>query len=239
MNCNYFIFFDIFQKIIYFTLKNLNRTEKLFHISRSVSQDLASLNIQRGRDHGIPGYTEYRRYCNMTYPRDFDDLKKEIPNREVRELLRKLYGDVRNIDLWPGGMLEEVIEGSKLGPLFMCMIVDQFKTLRDGDRYRNQIFLIKLFLLNIIFKRFWYQNPGVFSPAQLNELKKTSLAKIICENSDNIDYIQKDVFLNAKFPNEMLKCSSLEDVSLEPWRNCCEDNAKGMFIKIHNIFSKK
>jgi peroxidase len=106
----------------------------LFHITRSVSQDLASLNIQRGRDHGIPGYAEYRRYCNMTYPKDFDDLKKEIPNREVRNLLKKLYGDVKNVDLWPGGMLEEVIEGSKLGPLFMCMIVGQFKALRDGDR---------------------------------------------------------------------------------------------------------
>jgi hypothetical protein len=62
----------------------------------------------------------------------------------------------------------------------------------------------------------------------LNELKKTSLSKIICENSDNINNIQKDVFINAKFPNEMVKCSSLENVSLEPWRNCCEENAKGL-----------
>ncbi len=134
----------------------------------------------------------------MSNVKDFDHLKKEMPSREVRMILKKLYGDVRNIDLWAGGILEETIEGSKLGPLFMCIIVNQMKALRDGDR-------------------FWYENPEVFTPAQLAELKKTSLARIICENGDNINLIQKDVFLNAKFPNDMVKCSSLEEVSIEPW----------------------
>jgi hypothetical protein len=59
-------------------------------------------------------------------------------------------------------------------------------------------------------------------------LKKTNLAKIICENSDNIEYIQEDVFLNAKFPSQMRKCSEIEDISLEPWKNCCQDNLSGL-----------
>jgi peroxidase len=66
--------------------------------------------------------------------KDFDDLRKEISSKQVRAILKQLYGDVRNIDLWPGGMLEDVVEGSKLGPLFMCIIVEQMKALRDGDR---------------------------------------------------------------------------------------------------------
>ncbi len=102
---------------------------------RSVSQDLASLNIQRGRDHGLPGYTEYRRYCGMSDVKDFDDLMNEIKDEEVRFILRRLYGDVRNIDIWPAGMLEDVLPGSKLGPLFMCIIVNQMKAVRDGDRF--------------------------------------------------------------------------------------------------------
>jgi peroxidase len=65
---------------------------------------------------------------------DFDDLKNEISSRENREKLRKLYGHVRNIDLWPGGILEDPLEGSKVGPLFMCIIVNQMKSIRDGDR---------------------------------------------------------------------------------------------------------
>lgn len=190
-------------------IMNSELTEHLFHITRVISQDLSALNIQRGRDHGLPGYVAYRRFCNMSDVNDFDDLKNEIPDAEVREVLRELYGDVRNIDIWPGGILESPIEGSKLGPLFMCIIVDQMKSVRDGDR-------------------FWYENPGVFTPAQLSELKKTTLARIICENSDGINHIQEDVFLNAKYPTGMKKCSDIESVSLEPWRNCCKDNISGL-----------
>lgn len=67
----------------------------------------------------MPGYAAYRKYCNLTEAKTFDDLKKEISSREVREILKKIYGDVRNIDLWPGGILEDTVEGSKLGPTFM------------------------------------------------------------------------------------------------------------------------
>ena len=65
---------------------------------------------------------------------DFEDLKNEISSKQLRDVLKKLYGDVRNIDLWVGGILEDVVEGSKLGPLFMCIITEQMKVLRDGDR---------------------------------------------------------------------------------------------------------
>ena len=70
----------------------------------------------------------------MADAKSFDDLRKEISSAEVRKILKNLYGDVRNIDLWPAGILEDVLPESKLGPLFMCIISDQMKALRDGDR---------------------------------------------------------------------------------------------------------
>lgn len=133
-------------------IMNNELTEKLFHIVRSISQDLAALNIQRGRDHGLPGYTEYRRYCQMSDVNDFEDLKSEIADDEVRDILQKLYGDVRNIDLWAGGILEDLLPESKLGPLFMCIIEDQMKTVRDGDRLiflcKNLCFVLFFLILN-------------------------------------------------------------------------------------------
>lgn len=52
--------------------------------------DLAALNIQRARDHGIPGYNEYRKFCNLTKAKTFDDLTKEIPANIV-ERLKNVY----------------------------------------------------------------------------------------------------------------------------------------------------
>ena len=41
--------------------------------------DLVSLNIQRGRDHGIPGYVEYRKICQVGPSHSFEDLINNIP----------------------------------------------------------------------------------------------------------------------------------------------------------------
>lgn len=136
--------------------QNLNDQliDHLFTSAHAVSLDLAAMNIQRSRDHGIPGYTEWRTVCNMSRAESFDDLKNEISDNDVRNKLKELYGHPGkthltpifaqhylpffflsgNIDVWVGGILEDQVAGGKVGPLFQCLLVEQFKNLRNGDR---------------------------------------------------------------------------------------------------------
>lgn len=48
--------------------------------------------------------------------------------------------------------------------------------------------------------RFWYENffePSAFSLKQLSTIRETTMASIICENTDDIGMIQPNVFQQA------------------------------------------
>uniref|UniRef100_A0A8C4F3R0 Peroxidasin n=1 Tax=Dicentrarchus labrax TaxID=13489 RepID=A0A8C4F3R0_DICLA len=188
-------------------LLNTELTERLFSMAHAVALDLAAMNIQRGRDHGIPPYNDYRTFCNLTSAQTFDDLRNEIKNPNVREKLQRLYGTPLNIDLFPALMAEDLVPGSRLGPTLMCLLATQFKRLRDGDR-------------------FWYENPGVFTPAQLTQLKQASLTRVLCDNGDNITRIQQDVFRVAELPHGYGSCDDIPQIDLRMWQDCCEGKNK-------------
>ncbi|XP_074062925.1 putative oxidoreductase PXDNL isoform X5 [Macrotis lagotis] len=202
-------------------LLNLELTEKLFSMAHSVALDLAATNIQRGRDHGIPPYTDFRVFCNLTSVENFEDLHNEIKDPNIREKLKKLYGTPLNIDLWPALMVEDLIPGTRVGPTLMCLFVTQFQRLRDGDR-------------------FWYENPGVFTPAQVTQLKQASLAHVLCENGDNIQQVQADVFLKAEYPQGYMNCNEIPKIDLRVWQDCCEDcGTRGQFRAFTPEFRRK
>ncbi|PAV79596.1 hypothetical protein WR25_00311, partial [Diploscapter pachys] len=167
-------------------------TEKMFG-----STDLGTLNIQRGRDHGIPSYNQMREFCGLKKATNFEDFSDMILDKNLRVGLSKNYNSADDVDFYVGAMLEDPVVGGLVGTTLSCIIGEQFKRLRNGDR-------------------FYYENPGAFTDAQLEQIKKASLSRIICDNADNFELIQQDAFLLAG--SQLTPCSKLAKVDLSPWR---------------------
>ena len=101
-------------------------TNHLFESRRGTGGlDLVALNIQRGRDHGIRSYNDYRATCAVGRARTFEDLE-DYMSAEAVQKLKTLYRHVDDIDLYVGGFLERPHRDSILGPTFKCIIADTF-----------------------------------------------------------------------------------------------------------------
>ncbi|KAL5499931.1 hypothetical protein EMCRGX_G011405 [Ephydatia muelleri] len=153
--------------------------------------DLASLNIQRWRDHGLPPYTIVKNFC-----KNFYGVSSGFEHQLTFIRLLQTYGSLDTADLWVGGLSEERLPNSVLGATFACIFANTFANLRDGDR-------------------FFYQAPGVFTPQQVAEINKASLSRIICDNSDGITQIQPSAFLGNQ---SRVSCCNLPAPDLSQWK---------------------
>lgn len=133
--------------------------------------DLASLNIQRGRDHGVPGYNDMREAMGLVRVTQFGQITSDP---ELADALFDTYGEVNEIDLWVGGLSEDAVSGSQLGELFQEVIVQQFTAVRDGDR-------------------FWWEQH--LTADERDQVRDTTLAEIIRDNTDIGSEIQDNVFI--------------------------------------------
>jgi peroxidase len=88
--------------------------------SDSKRWSLPALNIQRGRDHGLPGYNAYREKCGLNRARKFEDLTNMAPS--TVEKLKTLYASVEDVDLFVGIYSEFPMERSLVGPTAGCKL---------------------------------------------------------------------------------------------------------------------
>ena len=67
--------------------------------------------------------------------------------------------------------------------------------------------------------RFWYENPSVFRPEQLIQLKQTTLAKVLCDNGDLLLHSKRDVF---SMDSELVRCDVIPSIHFAFWAaDCC------------------
>jgi peroxidase len=145
------------------------------------------------------GYNTYRKFCKLENAKTFDDTLNEIQDPENRRVLKELYDDDPNlVELWVAGIAETPSDGGVVGPTLRCVVGEQFRRARDGDR-------------------FFYENKGIFSPRQVQEIKKTSISRIFCDNLKEIVSIQKNAFrssINQPRPS----CAEIPTMSLCAWK---------------------
>jgi hypothetical protein len=134
--------------------------------------DLASLNIQRGRDHGLSDYNTTRAVFGLPRVTSFAQITANV---DVQHELQELYRSVDNIDLWVGALAEDHLRGASTGPTITAILRDEFNRARDGDR-------------------FFFTHDPAFTPDQVESLAETTLADVIRRNT-GITNLQENVFL--------------------------------------------
>ena len=163
--------------------------------------DLATINIARGREVGLPSYVDvYNQLFPDSVISSFDDLPFREGLAGKDGLFAQAYEDVQDIDLIFGGLAEVPdSHGGLLGATFTHILADQFSRVRDGDRffYKNE-----LEELNVLYPEF----------------ANVSLSNILRDNVDS-NFLVFDNAFDVPYENSffgddernILKGSSLND----------------------------
>ncbi|KAK3097142.1 hypothetical protein FSP39_006748 [Pinctada imbricata] len=147
--------------------------------------DLAALNIQRGRDHGLPSYREWRYRCTGRWAYTFEPNAMGLSDHSQFEAINlgNTYSHVGDIDLFTGGMTETRLPGALVGPTFACIIGQQFQNYKRGDRFfyeredpvmaftPGMLFLIfhqNICLILSIFVPRFRESAGTLKPSRLS-----------------------------------------------------------------------
>ncbi|XP_011920592.1 PREDICTED: dual oxidase 2 isoform X2 [Cercocebus atys] len=121
--------------------------------------DYVASSIQRGRDMGLPSYSQALLAFGLDIPRNWSDLNPNVDPQVLKATAALYNQDLSQLELLPGGLLES--HGDP-GPLFSAIVLDQFVRLRDGDRY-------------------WFENTrnGLFSKKEIEEIRNTTLRDVL------------------------------------------------------------
>ncbi|KAJ2953514.1 hypothetical protein O0L34_g1115 [Tuta absoluta] len=168
--------------------------------------DIGAIDMQRGRDAGFPPYNEYRKICGLPYAHEWDDFEDTIWPDKV-EQLKRLFVEVDDLDLMAAIYSEKLLPGAWVGPTLFCIMARNLVEMRRSDRH--------------FFEH--GETPAALTLVQLNEVRKTSVARLICDNGDRVDSIQPHAFYLPGKGNEIISCKNIPGIDLDKWEDpVCE-----------------
>jgi peroxidase len=167
--------------------------------------DMTSIDIMRGRDHGVASYVSFRKFCDSTFSIDernsFNSLSTGGTMSDTNaQKLSEVNATPQDVDLYVGMLMETPISGSMIGSTGNCIWGREFHNKKFGDRHYFE----------------HEGQPGSFSPKELSSLKQVALAKILCQNGEEYSsqMIQGRVMLLTSRCNPEVEYSSLPDLNL-------------------------
>jgi len=176
----------------------------LLRDQRKFGLDIGSLNIQRGRDYALRSYNDYREMCGLKRAYKWHDFYDWIDPKDV-EQLKTQYKHVDDVELYPAGLMEKHQYDAYVGPTWWCIIAQQFKNWKQGDR-------------------FFYDLGGYshsFTLPQLDQIRHMTMAAIICTVT-HVKHVPAFAFHTISDQNPLVPCSDYEAIprlQFGPWKN--------------------
>lgn len=154
--------------------------------------DLASININRGRERGIPDYNGLREALGLNRINQWSEV---IDDLSTINTLENLYGNINDVDAWVGMLAEKAMPNKLFGPTVTAALTRQFQNLRDGDRF------------------FYLGNPNLTS-AEKAVISSTRLSDVIRRNT-SVAIMQGNVFTSMNHGNVPVCAASTQEEDLQ------------------------
>lgn len=139
--------------------------QELFSRPGTPGSDLLALDIQRGRDLGVPGYNRARLAFNLSRVENMADISTDMD--VVRVLQEQYKNDLRQVDALVGALAEAPQGSGHLGPLLAASFISQMTRTRNGDW-------------------FYFENTrnGLFTTEEIEGIRGRGLKHLILDNTD-------------------------------------------------------
>ncbi|CAH1644589.1 unnamed protein product [Spodoptera littoralis] len=169
------------------------------------SQDVFSNDLAKNRLMFMQPYIKYLEHFYGKKITSFKDLA-EFFEPEVLEKLSDIYDSVEDIDLLAAMWVEKPIPGGHVPRIFYSILAEQLLRTMKSDRH-------------------WYERPNrphAFTFAQLQEIRKMTVARFMCDVGDTVTEIQPRAFQRIGPGNELVSCGLIPDMDISAWKdNSC------------------
>lgn len=171
--------------------------------------DMAAINIQRGRERGLPSINQLRKALQLSPYNAITDINPD--NVTLTRKLESLFRDMESIDLWVALLSERKLEGSIFGESMKHFLSFTFTNLRDGDR-------------------FYYEVDPVLSTEDKNLIRGVKFSHLVLANTA-IKKMQSLVFTQVNYPDV---CGKMDMEASFSFRNLNEVPISNMGVYFSN-----